>query len=248
MKHAAQLGDDAPLFEFLTALEICNGIANLPVCEAVKPIRALTEKAYRSAWRSTKVCHTVAHFARAMNERPHPEPELIEPMRRKARRTHCRLGHELTPENAYRRPDGTRECRICRRQDRRRHPMKHKPRGGPNGRPPHRPTPELRKVVQNLASMGLTHPQIATAIGVGLSTLTKHYEDELAKGTIAVHAAVGSMFIRKCLGGDPNDPDNPPDWRKADVNALLHYVKTRMNWSDKPEPFRFGQGNDFRDI
>jgi hypothetical protein len=182
-----------------------------------------------------------------MDEGPHPEPELIEPPRRRLR-THCARGHELIEANVYRRPDGSRECRVCRREERRRHPMKHKPRGGPNGRPPHRPTDELRRVARNLASMGLTHEQIAKAIGVGLSTLDKHYENELTLGTIAVHAAVGSTFIRRCLGGDPNDPLNPPNWEKADVPALLHYVKTRLGWSDKPEPFRFGHGYDFRDI
>jgi hypothetical protein len=182
-----------------------------------------------------------------MDEGPHPEPELIEPPRRRLK-THCARGHELIEANVYRRPSRPNEiaCRVCRREKRK--PYKHPPRGGPNGRPPHRPTAELRGVVRNLASMALTHPQIATPIGVGLSTLNKHYENELTLGTIAVHAAVGSTFIRRCLGGDPNDPLNPPDWKKADVNALLHFVRTRMGWSDKPEPFRFGQGNDFRDI
>jgi hypothetical protein len=185
-----------------------------------------------------------------MDEGPHSEQAvaLIEPPRRR-RRTHCARGHELTEASTYRRPDGSRECRLCRREDRRRHPSKHKPRGGPNGRPPHRPTDELRKVVRNMTAMGLTREQVATVVGVGLTTLEKHYADALAKGTIAIHSAVGSTFIRKCLGGDPGDPDNPPDWRKADMNALLHYVRTRMGWSDEAKPvFRFGQGYDFRDI
>lgn len=32
----------------------------------------------------------------------------------KARQTHCIYGHEFTPENTYRFPDGRRSCRICR--------------------------------------------------------------------------------------------------------------------------------------
>jgi len=30
-------------------------------------------------------------------------------------KTHCKHGHEFTPENTYRRPRGSRECRTCGR-------------------------------------------------------------------------------------------------------------------------------------
>lgn len=33
-----------------------------------------------------------------------------------ASKTHCIHGHEFTEENIYRRADGTRECRICRKK------------------------------------------------------------------------------------------------------------------------------------
>ncbi|QYX76463.1 HNH endonuclease [Streptomyces akebiae] len=34
--------------------------------------------------------------------------------RARARRTHCRHGHEYTPENTYLDPRGFRQCRACR--------------------------------------------------------------------------------------------------------------------------------------
>jgi hypothetical protein len=174
--------------------------------------------------------------------------ELIEPPRRR-RRTHCPHGHELTEANIYRRPSRPTEieCRVCKSERARRHPYKHKPRGGPNGRPPHRPTPEVRRIVKNLVGMGLTHAQICSAIGLGsTTTLEKHYADDLAKGQIAVHAAIGLTYVHRCLGGVPGSVDNPPDWRKADVPALIHYVKSRMGWTETSEVvFRFGQGHDF---
>lgn len=32
-----------------------------------------------------------------------------------AKRTHCPQGHEYTPENTYRKDDGLRRCKECRR-------------------------------------------------------------------------------------------------------------------------------------
>ena len=171
---------------------------------------------------------------------PHPDQAvaLIEPPRRR-RRTHCARGHELTEANTYRRPNGERECRICRRMGQR--PHKHKPRGGPNGRPPHEPTPELRGLVELAASVGATQDQIARSIGIAWATLAKHYRGELARAKVAVDLEVAQTYRQKMLGGG--------DWRKADVPSLIWYTKARLGWSDKAEVvFRFGQGYDFRDI
>ena len=38
----------------------------------------------------------------------------------KPERTHCRRGHELTPENTYTRSNGLRFCQICRKMTRNR--------------------------------------------------------------------------------------------------------------------------------
>ena len=163
------------------------------------------------------------------DEGPHPEPAvapvaaLIEPPRRR-RRTHCAHGHELIEANVYRRPNGERECRVCRREERRRKPHKHKPRGGPNGRPPHRPTPETRGLVELAASVGATHDQIAAAIGVAWATLAKHYRDELHRAKVAVDLQVAQTYRQKMLGGG--------DWRKADAPALIWYMKARLGWTE----------------
>lgn len=44
------------------------------------------------------------------------------PPGKNARKTTCKNGHELTPENTYVRPDGKgRQCRVCNRENVRRH-------------------------------------------------------------------------------------------------------------------------------
>lgn len=45
-----------------------------------------------------------------------------------ATRSHrCKRGHEFTSENTYVKPDGTRCCRICRRQAEAERPPRHRP-------------------------------------------------------------------------------------------------------------------------
>jgi len=33
-----------------------------------------------------------------------------------AAKTHCASGHEFTPDNTYVRPNGARDCRVCKRE------------------------------------------------------------------------------------------------------------------------------------
>lgn len=53
--------------------------------------------------------------------------------RERARSTHCRRGHEMTPENTYVFPNGQRTCRTCKtaatRQSAARGPGRRKPTG-----------------------------------------------------------------------------------------------------------------------
>lgn len=53
-----------------------------------------------------------------------------------AAKTHCKNGHEFTPENTKIRPDGARSCKICcRAAVRRSYEKKHPDRKGRTGRP-----------------------------------------------------------------------------------------------------------------
>jgi hypothetical protein len=169
----------------------------------------------------------------------------------KARATHCRRGHEFTPENTYRRPNGERLCRICRRAERKRKPREHPP--GPNGRPPHRPTPQLRQIVERMVTiLGASHAQCAAVIGLSPTTLAKHYQPELRKAQLAVHSMVAQTYIAKVLGGT-GAPGDPRDWKRADTAALIWYTKTQLGWTEAESDNDIGVrmlplGRDFRDI
>lgn len=58
--------------------------------------------------------------------------------------------------------------------------MPKKPTGRPRGRPEHAPTAALRRKVSIAAGGGMTHEDIATALGISRETLRKHYRQELS--------------------------------------------------------------------
>lgn len=66
----------------------------------------------------------VRHCANPAHLEPVTEQENvlrgIGPTAQNARKTHCKYGHEFTPENTYRTPDGKRRCRTCDREHERR--------------------------------------------------------------------------------------------------------------------------------
>ena len=54
-------------------------------------------------------------------EKIEPGPEADIDGRLKSLKTHCPGGHSYDDVNTYIAPDGTRHCRICRRQHKREH-------------------------------------------------------------------------------------------------------------------------------
>jgi hypothetical protein len=119
------------------------------------------------------------------------------------------------------------------------------------GRPPHMPTPELRAVVERLTKMGLSHFHTAKALGIARSTLRKRYRTELTRAGLAVGLAIGQTYLAKCLGGVEGDPDDPPDWRRADTRALIWFLQTRLGWREggaDNDNGAGGMGADFIDI
>lgn len=77
-----------------------------------------------------------------------------------------------------------------------------KSNGGAIGNPPHVPTPEGRKLANDLASYGLPQWAIAEMLSISESTLQLHYSKEIRLGTPRMIARAANMVAQGVLDGD----------------------------------------------
>ena len=95
-------------------------------------------------------------------------------------------------------------------------------------KPRHKPTPATRGLVLLAATLGASRDTISAAMKIkSHRTLERWYATELARAELSVRAAIARTYIAKCLGGDEINGETP-DWRKADTNALIHFMRTRL--------------------
>jgi len=83
----------------------------------------------------------------------------------------------------------------------------------------HFPTPESRKLVEELSGFGLSHENIAALIDGGLAriTLADHYRQELDAGKAKANAAVGRSLFQRAISDE-----NP--------SAAIWWSKSQMGW------------------
>lgn len=70
------------------------------------------------------------------------------------------------------------------------------------GRPEHKPDRKTRQLVENGVTAGMTHQDIARAIGISWKTLDKYYAEELATGVARKRLEAISMLYRSAKGGN----------------------------------------------
>lgn len=70
------------------------------------------------------------------------------------------------------------------------------------GRPPFQATPAQRRKVEELKSCGMTHDEIARAIGCHADTLEKYFGDELTNGHARRRAEVIELLFRSARKGN----------------------------------------------
>ena len=80
-------------------------------------------------------------------------------------------------------------------------------------RPRFKATAEQRKIVKSMAAVGLTHEQIAIAIGIrSPKTLRKHFRKELSNGAAEASASVSAVAFEMAKSG--KYPDMTRFWLK----------------------------------
>jgi hypothetical protein len=98
------------------------------------------------------------------------------------------------------------------------------------GNQPFEPTDAQRERVEILVSCDIPQHDIAKLLGIGESTLQRHFRTELDEGRMRIHAAIAEKITRMALGGDRT--------------MAIYYSKARMNWRDRTlVGLEDGQGN-----
>jgi predicted transcriptional regulator len=92
---------------------------------------------------------------------------------------------------------------------------------GKRGRKPHAPTPEQRKLVEELSAVGLKQADVARLVGVSITTLVAYYRDELDTGGLKANAAVAKSLFRMATAAN-----------KPNVAAAIFWLKVRDQWKE----------------
>lgn len=104
------------------------------------------------------------------------------------------------------------------------------PNGSRIGNPPHVPTQENRDKVRTLAKTFPAHARhfIARLIGVSVSTLDRHYADDMELGRAEMLAAVGAQVVNRAMNAEH-------ETAKGDLDAQKFILARLGGWSTKLE-------------
>lgn len=104
-------------------------------------------------------------------------------------------------------------------------------------RKPFRPTPEHRKLVEQLSSYGIPQADICAMIinpesgrKIDEQTLANNFRHELDTGTTKANARVAGSLYKNATEGN-------------NVTAQIFWLKTRARWKEPPQELRHG-GSD----
>ncbi len=81
------------------------------------------------------------------------------------------------------------------------------------------PTEQARHMVKKMTAFGIPMKNVADVIGVGVSSLQKHFKDELATGHTEANFMVANTLFQMAINGN--------------VTACIFWMKTRLGWKDE---------------
>lgn len=87
------------------------------------------------------------------------------------------------------------------------------------GRPSFKPTDENKELVRQLVMVGVSHEQIAMAIGIGARTLYRYFREELDTAACQANAKVAQSLFHNAVV-------------ENNVAAQIFWMKTRAGWKE----------------
>jgi hypothetical protein len=76
-----------------------------------------------------------------------------------------------------------------------------------------------QKIVEALAAVGIPHAEIGAAIGIGYTTLEKHYKEVLATAATRANGRVATTLFALATSG-------------KDTAATIFWTKCRLRWQE----------------
>lgn len=83
------------------------------------------------------------------------------------------------------------------------------------------PTEQARHMVAKMIAFGIPMKNVADVIGVGVSSLQKHFKKELESGHTEANFMVANTLFQMAMNGN--------------TTACIFWMKTRLGWKDERE-------------
>ena len=80
------------------------------------------------------------------------------------------------------------------------------------------PTDDSRRLVTDLASVGIRYEDIAAKLQISSDTLVKYYKKELDDGRVDANADIGRSLYNQA--------------REGNTQAMIFWLKTRAGWAE----------------
>lgn len=89
------------------------------------------------------------------------------------------------------------------------------------GRPKWMPTEEEKRLIEQMASVGISHEQIAEVFGICVDTLVARMKDALRGRKVKANAKMAGRLYQAAMAGN--------------VTAMIFWLKTQAGWRESAD-------------